>query len=531
MFNAMLMVLLGAATAQNSTPHSLQVKKYGQRSFPGLRTVVSCDSSMILATLDEVLLSTNNGGQWRELIAPLPQKAVVDVLPLGDSIFVLTSNGAVHKTTNDGLTWKQSKRYKPGQTNRLFHGQLGVSAFEAPSANTVDSTNHAHYTARDSTLDIRFDNGMRMSITNTAIREVTCIAASDSIVYVGRAKLPILAIRLTDSKITELEMGHLNREHIGVLTIHDGYIYAGVMLGQGGLHRMNVGGSPWELVNIDRNTATVDVQRIVSGERGLYIGFREHGVAWIPNGASVAFPIHEGLSGALIESVDAFRGDLIVTARLRGLVRVGNCGRTVDRFSSSLPCSGEYVTGVSDSAVIVGLHEGVVIRSIDEGQRWDTLLLRFGESAINRIRSYGSTVHICTVDGVWSSADNGATWSRTFSQLPHQSVQDVHKTLSGWIVRTNQAAFICDTNGAYTTFAAKLSLPKTPHLLDVQTHGTMIYAVGFPGVFSSPDGGATWKHFTIADNAIVQTMSVINGLVYFSGVRGDIYYTNIQELD
>lgn len=523
--------LLCSATAQNNTTHPLRVSRYGERPFTGMKALVRCDSSMLAVTVDDVLLSTDSGGRWKELAAPLPHKGVIDVLPLDDSIFALTSNGAVNRTTNGGLTWSQSKRYKQGQVNRLIKENLGVGAYNAQSAGKVDSVVHARYAVRDSTLDVLFDNGMRMSITSSTIREVTCITASDSIVYIGRARSPVLAIHLSDRRITELEMGHLNQEHIAALRIHNGYLYAGVMLGQGGVHRMPLRGNYWEYIYIDRNTEIVDVQCIVPSDRGVYIGFREHGVAWLPDGGHVAYPIHNGLDGSLIQSSDAYRGGFILTARLRGLIHVKNCGLDVCRFSSSLPYSAEYVAGVSDSAVIVGLYDGVVIRSRNDGKHWDTLSVRFAASAINRIRSYGRTVFICTNEGAWSSSDNGDTWSRAFSQLSRQGIQDVYKTSNGWVIRTYESSYVSDVNGTLTVFAPEGDFPHKPHLLDVTTYGTKIYGVGFPGIFSSSDGGRTWKTFTIADNSIVQTISVIDGQVFVSGIRGDIYYVNIQDLD
>ncbi|MFM8770954.1 MAG: WD40/YVTN/BNR-like repeat-containing protein [Candidatus Kapaibacterium sp.] len=496
-----------------------------------MKALVRCDSSMLLTTVDDVLLSTNGGGRWKELAAPLPHKGVIDVLPVDDSIYVLTSNGALHRTTNGGLTWSPSKRYKPGQTNRLIHESTGVSAYEAQSPNMIDSTLQARFTVRDSTLEVQLYNGMRVSITSTDIREVTCIAATDSIVYIGRARLPVLAIQVASRKVSELGMGQLNQEHVAVLRVHNDYLYAGVMLGQGGVHRRPLTGNYWEVVNVDRNTETVDAQCIVSGKSGLYIGFREHGVAWLPDGGHVAYPIHEGLVGSLIQSSDAYRGGYILTARLRGLIQVKNCGMDIDRFSSNIPYSGEYVAGVSDSLVIVGLYEGVLIRSRDDGKHWDTLALRFTQSAINRIRSFGSTVFICTNEGAWSSSDNGDTWTPAFSQLSRQGIQDVYKAPNGWVIRTYQSSYILDADGTLTVFAPEGDFPHRPHLLDVTTHGNNIYAVGYPGAFASSDGGKTWKIFTITDNSILQTISVIDGQVFFSGIRGDIYYTNIQDLD
>ena len=517
--------------AQDNPPGMLTVTRYGEKSFAGIRAFVKCDSSVILATIDEIYRSSNDGASWTELVAPLSHKSVVDVVPLGDTVFVLTSNGVVHRTTNDGLTWSVVKREKSTSVNDLYLNNTAVDARFVPNINITDHDRYRSVTVSDSSLTVTTAGGVSHVISSSAIREPSCVALTDSVVYVGRSRLPILAVRLVDHDIREIGMTYLAQEYVSDVHVHNGFLYAGILAGQGGIHRKPLAGNQWEIVNIDRNTENVDVQCIVSGSKRVYVGFREHGVAFIPDGGHVAYPIHEGLSGAVAQTVDQYGDDLLLTARLRGLVRVRACGGVVDRFSTNLPHSSEYVTGVLGKTVVVGLHSGQVIRTTDDGHTWDTLGIRFTESAFNRVCAYDSTVFICTNDGAWSSSDSGRTWSRAFANLPQQSIQDIHRIPRGYIVRTNEEAYIYHNDGSYTSFQPAGEFEHKPHILDVFATDSAIYAVGYPGLFVSTDDGASWKTYTIAENSILRTVSVYDSKIYITGIRGHIYHVPIQSID
>ena len=524
-------IFIFIAAAQEKPNSYLQVTQYGERSFPGIRVFVRCDTSVLLVTTDDIFLTGNNGASWRELVAPLPHKSVVDVLPIRDTVFVLTSNGMVHRTTNDGLTWNPIRRFAQGSVNQLEHTSIGTSAVFVQQRGRTASRGCMTFNVSDSTLTIRTNHGTEHAITIPSIRDVSGLAVTDTLVFIARSRLPVLSIRLSDLETTEIDMKHLAGEYVSYLQVHKGVLYAGVLAGQGGIHKKPVDGNRWESINIDRNTENVDVQCIVSGDKGVYFGFREHGIAFLPDGAHVAYPIHEGLSGSVAQTADRYGNDLLITARLRGLIKVLRCGGQVERFSNQLPLSSEYITGVLGNVVVVGLHQGYVIRTTDNGDHWDTLNIRFAESAINTIRAYDSTFFICTNDGAWESTNNGITWTRAFTDLPQQSIQDIHKIPGGWLVRANEDAYVCRAGAAYKTFNPAGSFEHKPHLLDVYSDGQAIYGAGYPGLFKSTDGGDTWTTYTVADNSIIRSVTVYDSNVYITGLRGQIYYVHTRNLD
>lgn len=516
--------------AQDTAISRLQPGRYGERMFPGIRSLVRCDSTAILTTIDDVFISTNDGTTWTELVAPLTHKSVVDVVPRGDTIFALTTNGVVHRTTNHGLTWGKLKRFTDQKPNRLRNVDGDVKAYTNSQAEQRTSTTYAGFSVQDSTLSIELAIGVTCKITSAMFVEATSMAATDTSVYLGRSRLPILCLNFRTDVIQELEMGPLEAEFVHTLKFHNGYLFAGVVSGKGGIYRRYPTSTTWDLVNIDHNTESVDVERIVSAPNGLYIGFRNHGVAFLPNGALVALPIHDGLIGAVAQTCEPYRGGFIVTARLRGLVRVTGCGRAVDRFSSTMPNSSEYVSAVTDSAVFVGLHEGYIIRTLDDGLHWDTLSLKLSISAINKMYSYDGSILICTLSGVWKSTDLGATWNKAFAYLPNQEIQDVYRFAGGWIVRANDESFICSDDETYVPFRPAGTFEFKPHILDVKTDRDVIYAAGYPGVFVSNDFGANWRVYTVDDNMILRSINVFGDKALFSGVRGQIFQVQIKDL-
>jgi photosystem II stability/assembly factor-like uncharacterized protein len=527
---AVIAALAGACNAQDTAISRLQPASYGERLFPGIRCLVRCDSSAILTTIDDVFLSTNNGASWSELVAPLLHKSVVDIVPRGDTIFVLTSNGAVHRTTNHGLTWSKYKRSSDNKPNRLRYAGNDVESYADNYAERKASTLYARFLVQDSTLTIEHAIGISCTITSNVFVEATSITATDSSVFLGRKRLPILYVDTRHHSFQELEMGPLDAEFIHTVLAYGNFLFVGVESGKGGIYRRHLQGNSWDVVNIDRNNETVDVERITRGSTGLYFGFRNHGIAFLPNNSLVAMPIHDGLIGAVAQTSDPYRGGYIVTARLRGLVRVAGCGQTLDRFSTTMPNSSEYVAAVTDSAVFVGLHEGYVVRTLDDGLHWDTLSLKLSISAINKMFCYEGSVLICTLNGVWKSTDLGETWTKAFAELPHQEIQDVYRFEGGWVVRANDESYVCSDNGTYSVFNPAGSFEFKPHILDVKIDHGVIYAAGYPGVFVSKDFGVTWRVYTVADNMILRSINVFGENVVFTGVRGQIFTVNIKDL-
>ncbi len=532
LFTAGLLVLICFCTsvrAQDTTP-KLNVQRLGERSFFGLEVLLRCDSSYIALTSERVFTTQDDGATWTEPSVPLTNKSVVDILPRGDTLYALTANGALNISTNHGLSWTQIRRYGPGSVNRIRNINGYVEAWDHNNAALSTTHDNNVYTVRDSTLFVSTPYGVTYTLTSSSLLESSCITADDSLVVLGRKRLPTIQITLNTAALEELNMQQLPPEYVSAVQLHGGYLYAGMVSQEGVLYRRRMLDGVWESVSINRNLEPIEVRRFVPSDRGLYIGLREHGVAFLSAGQQVAYPLHDGLGGAIPQSASAFQDGVVLSTLTRGLVHVKRCGSDVDLFTTTLPYSGEYALAVVDTAVVVGLQEGILLRSITAGRTWDTLSLTLPYASINRLRSSDNTIWICTTEGAWTSKDRGTTWQRAFTDLPSQSIQDVYRIVGGWLVRTQDESYICPDNGAYSVFHPDGTYDHRPHILDVDVNRGVIFAVGYPGIFVSKDSGATWRVFTIPDDQTLRFIRVFDSRVFFTGVRGQIFYVDVTDL-
>ncbi len=515
--------------AQDTTP-KLNVQRLGDRSFFGLQALLRCDSSYIALTSERVFTTQDDGATWTEPSVPLTNKSVVDVLPRGDTVYVLTANGALSRSTNHGLSWTQIKRYGPGSVNRIHISEDVVEAWDIYRAELATFHHNTTFTVKDSTLFITTSHGVSCSLTSPSFAESSCITANDSLVVIGRKRLPMIQVNLNSETLEELSMQQMPPEYVSAVQLHEGYLYAGTVSQEGVLYRYSMLRGVWEPVSINRNLEPIDVRRLVSSDRGLYIGLREHGLAFLPLSQQVAYPLHDGLGGAIPQSADDFQDGIILSTLTRGLVHVKGCGTKVVPFTTTLPYSGEYALAVIDSTVVVGLQEGTLLRTSTAGRTWDTLSLKLPYASINRLRSIDSTFWACTTEGAWTSKDRGTTWQRAFMGLPSQSIQDVYRTVGGWLVRAQDNSYLCSDGGSYSVFRPEGTFDHRPHILDVDVSRGIIFAAGYPGIFVSKDSGTTWRVFSIPDNQTLRFIRVFGSRVFFTGVRGQIFYVDVTDL-
>ena len=122
MYNRIVLALLAWAnlstTAQDTTPQ-LDARRLGERSFSGAQALVSCDDALIVVTTENAYVTVDDGRSWKDVASPLTHKSVVDILYDNDTLYVLTNNGVISRSSNQGLWWTQTSRYQPGTVNRL----------------------------------------------------------------------------------------------------------------------------------------------------------------------------------------------------------------------------------------------------------------------------------------------------------------------------------------------------------------------------------------------------------------------------
>lgn len=512
------------AQTEDTSSVVLHLKQVGTRAFVSLTDITPCDSSLIITTLQDLHYTPDSGSTWVEVATPLKHKTVVDVLPQGDTLYVLTANGAVHISENAGLSWKILQRHRlTPNPNRLMRrgADVSVSYVDRPDQSaTIDGDT---YTVRDSTLTIDLAIGVRCTMTSVSFTEVSCLEVSPSAIYLGMRRAPIVSLNRQSLVFNTLSMGVIEGEYINTILYDNGYLYAGVISGRGGLCRRAELGTLWEYINIDRAVDALDILALVPSAKGIYIGSGDQGVAFLPQGGYVAYPIHDGLHDAVNQSTDRYGDDLLVTSRTRGLCLVSECGRSIRYFSKTIPFSAEYVAAPIGKKVIVGLTDGTMLRTVDEGRTWDTLALRFEPSSINRMRSIDGNVIICTTTGMLISRDSGSTWSPFIPEISGVTVNDVFRIPHGWIVSSSGTALICSDAGTIRVFNLKGTYQHKPLIHNVTVKDGVIYAAGYPGIFTSKNNGVDWDVFYVADVLIAQSITIVGERFYVAGMHGRIY--------
>ncbi len=533
MYNRIVVLLLALCslplTAQDTTPQ-LDVRRLGERAFSGAQAVVPCDSALIVVTTDNAYASSDGGVLWKEIAAPLTHKSVVDILCVNDTLYVLTNNGVLSRSTTQGLRWSQVERYKPRTVNRIRITTAGAEAWYLIDADKQTVNGTGYYHVRDSTLYIDHSYGVACAVTSPMFADASCMVTDGSTIFIGRKRKPILSINLGSGDIDEMDMAQMSTEFVNTLCLHQAWLYAGSVSPSGVVYRRRIEGGNWESININRNLEQADAQRIISTPQGVYIGFREQGVAFVPNSGSVAYPIHDAMGTVATISKGLLQNDVLLTTLSRGIVRIRNCGAEVETFASTLPHSGEYSVGALGNNVFVGVLEGYVLRSADDGKTWDTLSLQVPYASLRKIRCTSGRVVVCTSEGAWESLDLGSTWTRVFTSIPSQSIRDVHRLPQGWLVQANDDSYVISDSGSFTAFRPQGTFEYKPHIIDVAVNGKTIYAAGYPGLFVSRDSGVTWRVFGVADNQTLRSVNVWNNHIYLTGVRGQIFYVDVKDV-
>ncbi len=533
MCNRILVVLMALGSlslaAQDTTPQ-LDVRRLGERAFSGAHAIMPCDSGLIVVATDNAYASYDNGVSWREIAAPLTHKSVVDILAVHDTLYVLTNNGMLSRSTNQGLQWNQVQRYRSGSVNRIRMTTVGPEAWFQAEPDNVTFSGTGSYSIHDSTLRIDHSYGVACSLTSSAFLDANCIVTDGLTVFIGRKRQPIVSLDLSSGNIRELDMTHLSKEFVNTLSLHQQWLYAGAVSPSGSVYRRRINDGDWESINVNRNLEQVDAQRIISTPQGVYIGFREQAIAFIPNGERVAYPIHDAMGMIATLNKGLQQNDVLLTTLSRGIVHLRRCGAELRPFASTLPHSGEYAVGASDSNVFVGLLEGLILKSADGGHTWDTLALQVPYASLRRIRCTGGRVVVCTSEGAWESVDLGITWTRAFTSIPSQSIRDVHRLHHGWLVHANDDSYVVSDVGTFAAFRPQGTFEYKPHIIDVAVLGETIYAAGYPGLFVSHDSGITWRVFSIAENQTLRSVLVRNNKIYLTGVRGQIFYVDVKDV-
>jgi len=172
-----------------------------------------------------------------------------------------------------------------------------------------------------------------------------------------------------------------------------------------------------------------------------------------------------------------------------GLFKSTNNGINWSAINNGLPSSTSQILAlhIRSSKIYAGVSGQGVYVSTDNGNSWSaTNNANLTNKYVNTISSNSSRIFVGTLNGLFASDNDGATWS--LIGLSGRSVQTLYvngNTIFAGVTSSFQHFLISSDNGQ-TWFDANTGLPSTFDVLTLAVFGTNLYLGSGAGIWSRP---------------------------------------------
>lgn len=506
------------ARDQNDT---LAFSKLGKGVFFGVNAILRSDTTIILVSNQDVFRSSSDGVSWESIAEPLPHNNITAVDAEHDTIYAGSGHGTVYKSTDHGLQWKVLQRSNIG-TIRGFGISAEPLAFDNPSTHVWPRPTLA-LTQVDSTITQTSPLGIRRSYTWRAFQGARARIASDSLIVLTSGEADIIVYYLNDGHTDTMSASLLQGQTVSSLAMCHDTLFIGTKLALGGVFRVRLGQHQWEQMLIDRIEGALDVNTLTVNDRAVYVASREHGVLVVPHGSNIIRSISNGIHFALHQSVSRYRSSWVVSSRVKGALAFDDNGTNLRILSTGAPSSPEYVVTALGTSLVMGLADGSVYVSRDDGNSWEFRSKSFEQSEITNFRVIDGSLYATSVTGLYKSIDTARSFTLVTEALKGENVQSVVKTDSMLIVFASTGTYTLRGNGRMDVFAPNVKADYQVRLNDAIVHNGVVLGAGYPGLFISHDAGSTWSLVTIPKAMVLRTVYCDDTSVYVVGDDGDIY--------
>ena len=187
----------------------------------------------------------------------------------------------------------------------------------------------------------------------------------------------------------------------------------------------------------------------------------------------------------------------------------------------SHPVSQAAVTAVvydqrNTSILYAGLSTGTIIKSVDGGTSWNTVVSHKDRIVRLLLASNGSTIYeLGRAEGVQRSLDGGRTWA--VLKLPEKPSQ--YNDLTFENIANANVLYLATAAGLFKSSDGgdtwtKLSLPATPAATLVsavtvsQDNRSQVFAAVRSTIYRSDDAGATWRTQSLSTNRAITSIVI-----------------------
>ncbi len=346
-------------------------------SNKNVNQIVIADSEVFLGTGGGGIFSSKFGSaHWDNLLTNIPYNYIYSMAKDSSGIYAGTSGGGIYKSTDNGLSWNSINKGLTAieinaftvQGNTIFGGAYeglfvssdnGINWFKTTSG-LVNSNINALHTAGTNIIAGTFsgiftstDGGNSWdSVASPYTNYYVYTFSNDgSKIYAGTTKG---LLQSTDNGITWQERFPL--ENCGALTVKNGILYAGSMIG-GGVFAFS--GQAWSLKNngltnkFVESLETVGDKLIVNTQGGEFYS-SDNGNTWLPVDTANSIGIINSVSNA---------GSNIICGTNKGLFRSTDNGDSWLSIDSGLTDKDISSIAVNNRSIFIGTKEGGVWRN------------------------------------------------------------------------------------------------------------------------------------------------------------------------
>ncbi len=441
-----------------------------------------------------VFLSTDTGINWKSINSNLPDKSILSILAMGDTILAGTYN-ALFISTNNGVSWNASGEGIPGNTRIYSLAVFATILFAGTNPGGI-------YRSSDRGLTwIQVFSGISSASTMDFIQNESKLFAV--VEPQGIFESTDLGITWTESLLTA--------NNSKSIAVKDGIIFYGNLFSTNNGENWETSGPP--LNNIINGIEVIDscIFAAIDGN-GVFVS--SNGKDWEP--------INEGLPDMSTYVLYSWDSILFVSTFNQGVFRSTNFGK--NWYPTNLRFKDTYVNSllIKDSSLFAGTLEGVY-RTTDYGYNWIPLNAGLTSYDVNCLASNDSCIIAGTRNGLFKSTDDGLTWNTINSGLAGSYISTLAANNKNiYAANLSDTLFFSSDNGRSWIPLNPLNLffgiRFCPTSIAVRDSNIFV-GTGLNGIYHSTNNGTNW---TNVNNGLTD-LSIKSLLIYKNSVYAGTY--------
>ncbi|MEI8134067.1 MAG: T9SS type A sorting domain-containing protein [bacterium] len=504
--------------------------------------ILVVDATIFIGGYSGVVVSEDNGTTWAVRDTGLPILPLVyAVRKSGTSLFACLANEGLYRSKDNSKSWTSVGGEVSGKSITAMI--VGNSALVvAPGLGVLRSTNNG-----DSWSDPGGD------ISNQSVHSFTKLG---TILYAGTDA----GVFMSDddgANWMKMSKGMSADENVTALHVAGNIVYAGTTNpdpNTGGVYRSVDSGATWEIIS--NGLINHMITSIYSTNTRIFAG-SSLAISMMEKGSNLWQTMSNGLPKEVVTSFAGIwntgfagtSGSYVFSTDDRGVhwdIRKDGISRA---NVTSMFAKGSVLLAGTDGRPKNGL--GGIHRSTDNGLTWGQANSGMPIMSITSIVSDGTKIYAGGDSGVFSSVDDGKSWSRYTTEVPMVLLStptaffEVQKSAiykfvpgSGWSIISSETIGntirSATANGSYIFVGTDSGVLRssnggtqwstvgsdTLHVQALWSNDLLVAAGTTHGLYVSSDHGTTWKYQSLIGDVSVTTIGVGHRDIYVASTTG-----------